>query len=149
MPADLEAAILAIPKTGWRLADLSGSGSRWACDLVPAHFGGDYYWGNPVKTPFTVYPMAQARVTGSGATPVDAIRDALERLGKARARQVYVDLLQALEDRIDGFSGKRDQAGVGRRTADGKASGQALISGLQTQLHRPARSARPAVRARR
>src|SRR3954470_21549870 len=149
MTADLEAAILAIPKTGWRLADLSGSGSRWACDLVPAHFGGDYYWGNPVKSPFTSYPMAQARVTGSGATPGDAIRDALERLGKAPARRVYIDLLQALEDRIDGFSGKHDQARVGRRTPDGKTGGQARVSGVQTQFHRPARSARPAVRARR
>jgi hypothetical protein len=149
MTADLETVILGIPKTGWRLADLSGCGSRWACDLVPAHFGGDYYWGNPVKSPFTTYPMAQARITGGGATPVAAIQDALERLGKARARQVYVDLLQALEDRIDGFSGKRDQAGVGRRTSDGKASGQARVSGLQTQFHRPARSTRPAVRARR
>lgn len=107
MSADpLEEAIQAIPRTGWMLLGLSRSPfdsvEPWTCDLVPGHFG-SYQWGKKAKSgPWTVYPNAQARVIASGATPLEAVRNAMKELDKSPARQVYLDLERAFEDALDG-----------------------------------------------
>lgn len=106
MTADpLEAAILAIPRTGWTLAGLSRSvfdcAQPWSCDLYPSHFG-SYQWGKQEKSGmWSVYPNAQVRITAAGATALEAVTNAMAMLDKSPARQVYLDLERALEEAMD------------------------------------------------
>lgn len=102
----LEKAILDLPKSGWVLAGLSkspfDSPRPWTCDLIPGHLGGSYYWGNKAKSGlYSTYPMAQARVIGSGDTPLAAIKDALVNLANSDAAEIYDDLIRAFEDAVD------------------------------------------------
>jgi hypothetical protein len=100
----LEKAIVDVPKTGWLINGLSKSPfdcvQPWSVDLVPSYFG-VYQWGNPVRKPYTTYPMAQARITGSGVTALAAIQDALAKLAKSEAKAIYDDLIRAFEDAVD------------------------------------------------
>lgn len=104
----LEKAIVDVPKTGWFINGLGrspfDSAQPWSVDLVPSYFG-VYQWGKPERTPYTTYPMAQARITGSGATALAAIQDALAKLAKSEAKAIYDDLVRAFEDAVDGISG--------------------------------------------
>jgi hypothetical protein len=102
----LEKAIVDIPKTGWLMNGLGKASfdSPWSVDLVPSYFG-VYQWGKPVRNPYTVYPMAQARITGSGATALAAIQNALAKLAKSEAKAIYDDMIRAFEDAVDGLSG--------------------------------------------
>lgn len=105
----LEEAIASIVKTGWLMNGLGRSPfdsvQPWSVDLVPSYFG-VYQWGKPAKSgQYTVYPMAQARIVGSGATALAAIQDALAKLAKSEAKAIYDDLVRAFEDAANGISG--------------------------------------------
>lgn len=101
----LEEAVQNISRTGWVLAGLSKSPfdsiRPWQCDLVPGHLG-PYHYGTKQKSGlYTVYRDAQARIIASGATPLEAIRNAMAMLDKSSAKQVYLDLERAVEDALD------------------------------------------------
>lgn len=105
----LEKAILGIPKTGWVMSGLGRSPfdsvAPWSVDLFPGHLG-LYQWGKKSKSgAWSTYPNAQARVTGSGPTPLAAIEDALAKLDKSAAKVIYEDLERAFRDAIDERNG--------------------------------------------
>jgi hypothetical protein len=105
MSGGLEAAILAIHKTGWKLQGLSRSPfdsvRPWQCDLVPGHLG-PYYHGTRVKSGlWSTYANAQVRIVADGVTAEEAVRNALAILDKSDAKAVYEDLERAVEDAVD------------------------------------------------
>lgn len=103
----LEKAILGISRTGWLMSGLGRSPfdnvSTWSVDLVPGHLGA-YRWGKKEKSGmWSVYPNAQARITGCGATALAAIQDALAKLDRSDAKVVYEDLERAFEEVAKAF----------------------------------------------
>ena len=107
----LERAILGISRTGWLMVGLSRSPfdsiRPWSVDLIPGHLGGSYHWGERAKSgQWSIYPNSQARVTGEGATALEAIQNALAKLDRSDAKVVYEDLERAFEEAVNGRSGQ-------------------------------------------
>lgn len=110
----LEQAIQAISATGWMLKSLGrspfDSAAPWTCELYPGHFGGSYYQGTRRKSAqYTVWTGAMTTVLADGATPLDAVRNALAKLDKSDVKAVYEDLERAFEDWLDATQAARDR----------------------------------------
>lgn len=102
----LERAIQGLSVTGWMLRSLSkgpfNSVSPWSCELYPGHFGGSLYVGRKVTSgSYSVWTGGMTTIVADGATPLDAVRNAVAKLDKSDVKAVYEDLERAFEDRLD------------------------------------------------
>lgn len=99
----LEKAIQGLSVTGWMLRSLSkgpfNCARPWSCELYPGHFGGSFYPGRKVTS--SVLTGGMRTIVADGATPLEAVRNAVALLDKSDAKAVYEDLERAFEDRLD------------------------------------------------